>query len=377
MIGALRRISSGGVVIAAALIVVLLLTGVTLTLIGKDPAAALVRFLESTLGNASARADVVMYAVPMLLCASGLLITFTAGLWNIGVEGQVTMGAIFATIIARTVPADLSGFWLPAPLIVPAQLVLAMLGGALWAGVAAVLKTKGGVNEIFGGVALNFIAVNILIALVNGPWKVGTFPQTAPFESAALFPRVAGVRLSLEGIGLALIAYAISFAVLSGTRWGLQLRAMGKNAKSASLLGVRTQRTLIIAMMICGALAGLAGASQVLFTRGRLLPGISGGVGFMGLLIVLLVDIRAVWLPAVSLFFALIPIGSLKLASSLNSAVQIDAALGNVFQGALVLAVLLGSGIRERLRSRRKAATSVNLTSTGTYRIDDLSTTSG
>ncbi len=377
MTGALRRISGGGAVIAAALIVVLILTGIILALIGKDPAAALVRFLESTLGNASARADVVMYAVPMLLCASGLLITFTAGLWNIGVEGQVTMGAIFATIIARTVPAELSGFWLPAPLIVPTQLVLAMLGGALWAGVAAILKTKGGVNEIFGGVALNFIAVNILIALVNGPWKVGTFPQTAPFESAALFPRVAGVRLSLEAIGLALSAYAIIFAVLSGTRWGLQLRAMGKNAKSASLLGVRTQRTLITAMMICGALAGLAGASQVLFTRGRLLPGISGGVGFMGVLIVLLVDIRAVWLPAVSLFFALIPIGSLKLASSLNSAVQIDAALGNVFQGALVLAVLLGSGIRERLRSRRKAATSVNLTSTGTYRIDDLSTTSG
>jgi ABC-type uncharacterized transport system permease subunit len=88
----------------------------------------------------------------------------------------------------------------------------------------------------------------------------------------------------------------------------------------------------------------------------------------MGVLIVLLVDIRAVWLPAVSLFFALIPIGSLKLASSLNSAVQIDAALGNVVQGALVLAVLLGSGIRERLRGRRLVAPPTNPTGTGTYR---------
>lgn len=368
MTNTLRRFSGGLIVIVGALIAVLIFIGLILLLIGKDPFGAGQRFLQSTLGNASARADVVMYAVPMLLCASGLLVTFTAGLWNIGVEGQVTMGAIFATIIARTVPADLTGFWLPAPLILPAELLMAMIGGALWAAIVAVLKTKGGINEIFGGVALNFISVNVLIVLVNGPWKVGNFPETADFEAAALFPRVQGVRLSLEAIGLTLLAYATIFALLGGTRWGLQLRAMGKNAKSAFLLGVRTQRTLIMAMMLCGAMAGLAGATQVLFTRGRLLPSISGGVGFMGVLIVLLVDIRAVWLPAVSLFFALIPIGSLKLASSLNTAVQIDAALGNVFQGALVLAVLLGGGLRERLRKRPKPDTGADPTRTGTYR---------
>jgi simple sugar transport system permease protein len=336
--------------VAAFGVALALIVGIMSSL-GKDPALAALRFMQGALGTANGRADVVMAALPMLLCASGLLLTFTAGLWNIGVEGQVTMGAIFATILARSVPAQIDSP-LVAALIVPAELALAMAGGGLWAGVAALLRTRGGVNEIFGGVALNFIAVNVLLSLVNGPWRVGSFPQTAPFEPPALLPRVEGLRLSIPAIGIALVAFGCVYLVLRGTRFGLGLRAIGQNERSAYLLGVRTQRNVIIAMMCCGALAGLAGAFQVLFTRGRLLPGVSGGVGFMGVLIVLLVAVRGGFVPAVALFFALVPIGSLRLGSALETQIQIDPALGNVFQSALVLAVLVVGGLRERWRRR-------------------------
>ncbi len=169
-------------------------------------------------------------------------------------------------------------------------------------------------------------------------------PQTARFEAAALLPKLEDTRLSPAWILIAVVAFLAIFMVLRGTRWGLQLRAMGRSEKSAFLLGVRTERNILLAMMVCGALAGLAGAFQVLYTRGLLMSSISGGLGFMGVLIVLLVNVQALWVPLVALFFAAIPIGSLKLALSL----QIDAALGSVFQSALVLAVLLGAGLRDR-----------------------------
>jgi simple sugar transport system permease protein len=339
-----NRVANLFVTLLPALFVVLVLIGMILSSIDKDPALAARNFIEGAIGSDARRADVLMMALPMLLCASGLLLTFTAGLWNIGVEGQVTMGAIFATIIAKEVTPDANSL-----LVIPAEFILAMIGGALWAAVAAILKTKGNVNEIFGGVALNFIATNVLIYLLTGPWKSGTYPQTAVFEQPALLPRLMpGLSLSLPAILVAVTSFVLVFFILRGTRWGLQLKAMGKSERSAYLLGVRTSRNVLLSMLLCGALAGLAGALLVLspIARGRLLTGVSGGVGFLGVLIVMLVNTQATWVPIVALFFAIVPIGTLKLQNSMT----LDASLGNVFQSALVLAVLLANGIRSRLQ---------------------------
>jgi len=195
-------------------------------------------------------------------------------------------------------------------------------------------------------VALNFIAQNILISLLNGPWKAGTYSSTAPFAAPALLPGLPGTRLSPLAIGLSLIAYALVFFILRGTHWGLQLKAMGRNSRSAVLLGVRTQRNAIAAMIACGALAGLVGAIQVLFTRGRLIPDISGGVGFLGILLALLVSLRTLWLPVIALLLAIVPVGGLKLSMALDNSLALDTSIGNVFQSAIVLAILLGTGFQ-------------------------------
>jgi general nucleoside transport system permease protein len=163
----------------------------------------------------------------------------------------------------------------------------------------------------------------------------------------------ARLRLSLSAVFLAVAAYLIIFFVLRGTRWGLQLRALGRNAQSAYLLGVRTNRQLLLSLMLCGALAGLAGAVQVLFTRGKLVPGVSGGIGFMGVLIVLVTNVRAGWVPLVTLLFAVVPVGGLRLASALDTAVQVDPSLGNVLQSALVLAVLLAGGLQAAFERKK------------------------
>lgn len=342
---AVNRIGNTLLTLGPALLIMLALITFTLLTLGKNPQGILQVF-KDTLESTDSRADIIMAALPVLLCASGLLLTFTAGLWNIGVEGQITMGALAATIIARSITkTDTS------PLIIPAELLLAMLGGALWATLTALLKTFGNVNEIFGGVALNFIAQNILISLINGPWRGGgRTAETAPFEAPALLPRLAGVRLSPLAIGIAVIAFLIIYFVLQGTRWGLQLKAMGRSQRSAFLLGVRTNRNIVLSMMACGALAGLAGAFQALFTQGRLIQGISSGLGFLSVLVVLLVNVQATWVPVVALFFAFVPVGTLQLASALDDAIRLDSSLGNAFQSGLVLIVLLVSGVRARLK---------------------------
>jgi simple sugar transport system permease protein len=346
----LNKTVTGVVVVVVAFVLVLLVLGIVLLLLGKDPVRTLQEFIRYTVSNDQGRADVIMTALPLLLCASGLLVTFTAGLWNIGIEGQIVMGSIFCTGLARLVAPD----WNPL-LVIPLELLLAMIGGALWAAVAGLLKIFGNVNEIFGGVALNFISTNIGLWLLNGDWRGSTYPQTAPFAAPALLPRLEAQRLSPIAILIAVAAFVLVFALLRGTRWGLQLKAMGKSEKSAFLLGVRTRRNTLLSMMLCGALAGLAGAIQVLFTYGLLKPGTSGGVGFTSVLIVLLVNVQPVLVPFVTLFFGLVPVGSLKLASSLRDDVRVDTSLGNVFQSVLVLVVLLASGVRLRLASLKRA----------------------
>lgn len=331
---------------SAALIIVLVLLTLVLTAINIDVGKAARDFVAGTVSDSDQRARTIMRALPILLAASGLLITYTAGLWNIGVEGQVMMGAVFAAWAAQSV-ADTSPGWL----VLPVELILAVIGGALWAAMAALLKIRGNVNEIFGGVALNFVAQNILIYLVNGPWKHGSYTQTDTFKAPALFPSIGATSpFSILAMGIAIVAFLAIFFVLRGTRWGLQLKAMGKSEKSAFLLGVRTNRNVMLSMMTCGGLAGLAGAYQILspVSDQKLGAGASGGIGFLGILIVLLVNMQAIWVPLVTLFFAIIPLGALKLSITAG----LDASLGNVAQSALVLMVLVSNGMRARLRRR-------------------------
>jgi simple sugar transport system permease protein len=327
----------------------LLITALLVVAVGSDPREVFEAIWEGAFRSSNAFAGVINFWIPLTLCSMGLIITFTAGLWNIGVEGQMAMGALFASWAAQYVA-------LPAPLLIPLEIILAVVGGMLWAALVGFLKTRLGVHEIFGGVALNSLANVAAIYLISGPWQPpegGSAQSTAPFPSAALLPPMS-TEFPVNLLALILVFVAIVFVVLAlrGTRWGLQLRATGKNPRSSLLLGVPTTRSAMSALMVCGALAGIAGAYRVLFTYGSLRPFVSGGIGFLALLVVLLVAIRALWAPFVALAFAVILAGSTRL----RVALQLDQSLAGVLQGILVLLVLIANGLRQRWSERHPPA---------------------
>ncbi len=330
---------------AGSVIVALAFTTIMLVMAGAPPMQAYGNILAGAFESPAVLADVVSASVPLLLASAGLLITFAAGLWNIGIEGQIIMGAVGATWAVRA-------FSLPPVLYIPVVLVAGMIGGALWALLAGVLKTHGNVHEIFGGLGLNFVAAAFTNYLIFGPWRPptrATMSGTDPFRQAVWLPSLGELRVTPLAVLLALAGIFAVYIALRGTLWGLKLKAVGKNMRAAYLIGIETTRQMLTAFATCGALAGLAGAIQTTAVYHRLIPNISGGYGYLAILVVLLAGLRTAWVTPIVFFFAAVGVGSPRL----DLRMQLESSLGGVLQGSIVLFVLLAYGLRTRLLERR------------------------
>ena len=347
----------------AAIVAAILLTTLVLLAANAPPLAAYMNIVLGAAGSWDVVANVLVSWVPLLLATAGLLVTFTAGLWNIGIEGQITLGAIFTTWVLRAA----QGTPMDPGLAIAVSIAAGMIGGALWAVLAGALKTFGGVNEIFGGLGLNFVASAMNLWLIFGPWKrpgVASMSGTVPFDKSLWLPTLsAQSRLAPAALLIALGAILLVYLLLQGTHFGLRLKAVGKNPNAAYLLGVPTWQHMIVSFALCGIFAGLAGAVQVTSVYHRLIPSISSGYGYLGLMVAMLAGFRAVVAAPVALFFAALNVGSIQLPIVLKQ----DSSLAGVLQGTLVLFVLLAQGVRQRLALR-----SGNVTSGG-----DASATSG
>jgi simple sugar transport system permease protein len=327
----------------SAVILALLFTTITLVFSGAPPLEAYKNIILGAFSSIKQFSDVLVAWVPLLLATAGLLVTFTAGLWNIGIEGQITLGAIFTTGLLRMTLDSSLAPWLAIILAV----IAGMIGGALWAALAGLLKTYGGVNEIFGGLGLNFVATALTLWLIFGPWKrpgIGSMSGTEPFPESLWFPQFEGLRLSPWVLVIAAIGVVVIYFLLQGTYFGLRLKAVGRNMRSAYILGVPTTRYMMLSFILCGVYAGLAGAVQVLSVYHRLIPSISSGYGYLGLLVAMLVNYQVLLMVPVSIFFAALNIGSIQLPIVL----KLDSALAGVLQGSLVLFVLMMEGARQR-----------------------------
>jgi len=332
---------------AVSLLAVFIFTTLVLYLAGAPPFAAYFHIFKGSLGSWIKFSHVIKAWIPLMLCACGLLYTFRIGLWNIGIEGQIMMGAVFATALLRTGVEDGSpviSFFLAFP--------AAIIGGAIWAVFAGWLKTKGNVHEIFAGLGMNFVAQGIILWLIFGPWKrpgVASMSGTELFSDNLWLSYVPGLRLSPMGLTMAFVALGATALMLRYTRIGLNLKAIGANARAAVLYGLKPGRYMLLAMAFAGGFAGLAGAFQVTGVYHRLIPAISSNYGYLALLVVMLANYNIWLVPVVALFFAGLNVGSIQLPIVL----QVDSSLAGVIQGALVLTVLAAHGFHEWQKQRR------------------------
>lgn len=331
--------------VLAAVVLTIVSSTVILLLAGANPLEAFGHLLTGAFESPRKLGDVVVAAVPLLLCSAGMLVTFAAGLWNIGVEGQMVAGAVAATWVALALPA-------PAGIVLPLTVAAGLIGGALWGLLAGILKTYGHVHEIFAGLGLNFVSMALTNYLIFGPWKPpdgATMSGTDPFPEAAWMPAITGTRASAVPLVLAAAAVVAVYVMLRDTRWGLTLKAIGLNGRAARRMGINDRLHVLIAFAVCGGLAGLAGSVQATAVYHRLIPGISGGYGYLSQLVVLLSGLRAAWVPLVVFFFSVVQVGSPRLELRM----QVDSSLGGVLQASLVLFFLLVNGLSRRLERRR------------------------
>lgn len=334
---------------ALPLLSALIIASLLIVMLGENPYTVYQTLVRGSLGTSVKVADTLVVWTSLTIVSAGLLISFRAGQWNIGIEGQIGMGAVFAFAAARL-------FWESNGFVaITAMLLAGIVGGMFWGVIVALLKIYGNVNEIFGGLALNYVVNGLTIYLIAGPWKqVGssnvsaseTLPQTI------WLPTVGTLRVSLVSLTLAVTIAIVVYIALRGTVWGLQLKAVGKNLRSAILLGIPTERVLLSAYIACGACAGLAGALLLAGFRHQLIPSISGGHGFLGILIVLLSAFNGAWLAPIAFFFAAASVGGTSLRISLG----LDSSLGGVLIGLIVLSFELLQGIRARFFGERAAA---------------------
>jgi general nucleoside transport system permease protein len=337
---------------AASLIIAVLLslafTSVVVLVMKASPTEVLNVILKGAFGSWGNITQVIQAWVPLILVASGLMFTFTAGLWNIGMEGQITMGAIFAYGTIRL----FFGTDTPGGLVILLAIISGAFGGALWALLVGGLKIFGSVNEIFGGLGFNFIADAILLYLVYGPWKPEGVASgsTKMLDRIYWLPQVEGTYLSTWGLALAIVGVLFAFIILKGTYFGLKLKAVGKNSKSAFHLGVPKTRYMVISFLLCGIFAGLAGASQVTGFHHVLRNNIASGYGYLGLLVCMLSNFH----PLISIFIAFFFMALNKGSNGLNIDLKLDSNLAGVIQGSLVLFVLMMDGVRKIVSRKRR-----------------------
>ncbi len=316
-----------------ALVAAFVLTTLALLSTGVSPLEAYRLVLFGALSTPVRLSDMIMLAAPLLLCAVGLSITFAGGLYNLGVEGQMIVGAIAAMVPFRLWPD-----WPPLFLWLIAALSGAA-GGALWALMIGILRRYAGVSEIFAGLGMNFLAGGLALYMVLGPWRR---QSSASLSGTDLLPRelwlptIDRLRLAPAAPVIALLALVIVWWALTQTRWGLEVRAVGLNPAASERLGIATARRMAETLAACGALAGIAGMLQVVAVHHALIPNISSGIGLLGLLVALLARANPCWLLPITVAFAAFTVGSIQLPLTLG----IDSAIAGVLQGALVLFAL-------------------------------------
>ncbi|SNR57425.1 ABC transporter permease [Blastococcus mobilis] len=340
-----------------AIVVALVISAGVIALIGENPLTALEVMLD--LGDTPSQQTqsivvILNRAVPLFLAGLAVSIAFRMGLFNIGVEGQYRLAAILAAAVGGAVA-------LPGPLHVLVIVAVAVVVGAVWAGIVGVLKVTRGVSEVISSIMLNFIALGLASYLLTGPLRGSeegaSIVTTTPIPESGWFPGLNGL---LTGLGLAeprsqlygflLVAVVVGIAVavlLKRTRFGFDLRASGLSPSAASASGVDARRMVLKTMLLSGAVAGLIGMPDLLGSTHVYGTQFTGGLGFLGIAVALLGRNSPVGIALAALLFAFLDRAALPLQFA-----DIPSSVVTIIQGTIVLAVVIANEVARRLTLR-------------------------
>tara|TARA_A100001037_G_C15148529_1_gene637711 strand:- start:2929 stop:3984 length:1056 start_codon:yes stop_codon:yes gene_type:complete len=305
------------------------MTSIFLLLLGVSPWDAFVAILEGSILGLDSLSRVLVITSVMSLSAFALIVTFSCNMWNIGIEGQMMLGAIGAVFVARTVVGD-------TLFAIPLMIMASMAFGGGFGILCGILRTKGSVHEIFAGLGLDFVAAGLIVYLVIGPWKKDGIASTSGTDiipNMSWFPHLFEFKFPVIPVLLFATLYMTLKFIYSRTALGLKLKSVGSNPAAFSRLGLKPDTYILMGFLIAGAVVGLAGAIQVGSIYHKLVPYISGGYGFLGILIALVSDKKLSVAVIVSIFFACLVVGG----STLQIKLGLHASLPGIIQASIVL----------------------------------------
>jgi simple sugar transport system permease protein len=314
---------------AVALCGGLAVSAVVVALAGASPSAALAALVDGAFGSADGLSEVMVKACPLTLCGLGIAIAFRAGMWNVGAEGQLLVGALAVAFLGPRL-----GGW-PGVVGIPLLLAAAAVSGGGWAALAGWLRLRRGVSEVIGTIMLNFVAAALVSWLVQGPLMEsgGRYPQTDALPQGLRLSRLFPPSRLHTGVLLALaVAAALGF-VVHRMGFGFRVRAIGLNPRAARLAGFAVEGEALLALALSGALAGVAGGVETSAITYRLYERFSPGWGFTAIAVALLGRLDPLGVVIAALFFGILDAGS----NAMQRAAGVSSVLVQVIQATVIL----------------------------------------
>ncbi len=320
--------------------------------LGMNPINTFYTFFIAPIDDLYGLGELGVKAAPLMLIAVGLAIGFRTSVWNIGAEGQFTLGAIFGGGLALYFH-DSENAWL-----LPAMIIAGALGGMAWAAIPALLRTRFNTNEILVSLMLNYVAILVLSYLVHGPWRNPegfNFPESREFPEVGLMPvLLEGTRLH-AGMLIALASVALGWIFMYKSFLGYQMRVAGLAGTAAHYAGFNRHRMVWIALLTAGGAAGIAGLAEVAGPIGQLLSSISPGYGYAAIIVAFVGRLHPLGILLASLLMSLLYLGGESAQMDLG----LPSAVTGVFQGMLLF-FLLGADLFIHFRVRRIRPEPVN-----------------
>lgn len=297
------------VVSLAAIVFALFIGGIVIYMAGGDPIRSYIHIADASFGSVGVFSDTIVKATPLILVGLACAVAFRARLWNIGAEGQFFLGAFGASAIVLTpvLPPET-----PSYIFIPVMMLAGIAAGAIWGFVPGFLKAKYNVNEIISTLMMNYIAVAWNNFFIYAIWSESGFQMSKMFTKTAWLPRLADYAKAIPqfrgltshlGLLFGILAAVLVWFILYRSRWGYEIRLIGDNPNAARYAGINITRNTILVMMFSGALAGLAGMSEITGVVHRLQMNISPGYGFTGIIIAWLAKLNPFAVILVSILF--------------------------------------------------------------------------